>query len=102
MFSSWFPFDKYAPGYFEGVYASQVLAGCIGAYYAGVSDMLIVALMIFSIGQFRMLQCAIKDLHILTDADQREFQSVDDVLDVWDKIVDAVKHHCRIIEYVFK
>lgn len=38
LFSSWFPFDKFADGYFELAYFWQVLSGCIGAYCIAVVD----------------------------------------------------------------
>lgn len=88
VFSSWFPFDRYEPGYYSGAYSFQVFCGWIGTYLIAVSDTFIVACMIFAISQFRLVQDRIRRLH--ANADQ--------LPDCYASIVDIIKEHVSIIE----
>lgn len=85
VFSSYFPFDKYTNGHYQLAYGLQTISGTIGASYLGIWDTFIVALMIYAIGQFRILQHSLKTLDP-TLAD--------------DSFVSCIKHHCKIIKYV--
>lgn len=63
IFSSWFPFNKYdPPSHYFYAFGFQFVSGTIGATYVGTWDILIFGLMIFGIGQFRILQYYLKNL----------------------------------------
>lgn len=63
IFSSWFPFNKYEPvSHYFYAFGFQLVSGTIGATYVGTWDILIFGLMIFGIGQFRILQYYLKSL----------------------------------------
>lgn len=110
IFSSWFPFDKYAFPNYLIAYMYQVFMGSVGASYQAIWDMFIVAMMIHSIGQLRILRSIMEDL-------TKDDMPVDKVSDwsmnqnkdlkrMWDNIkhkrlVDCVNHHRYIIRFVF-
>lgn len=95
LFSSWFPFDKFAPGYYLVAYIYQIMSGSIGAYYVGVVDTFFVSFMIFGMGQFQMIQYAITNLHIdRNDNEENGLVSID----VYLKVVELIQHHIRTIE----
>lgn len=97
LFSSWFPFDRYAHGYYMLAYSFQMLSGTIGAYYVAVTDTFYVGFIIFGIGQYRMIQCAIRNLHISNKYSTTNEQDLS-LIDVYEEVTDIIKHHCRIIE----
>ncbi|XP_017777947.1 PREDICTED: odorant receptor 4-like [Nicrophorus vespilloides] len=53
-FNSWFPFDKFK--YYYISFGMQVVVGCIGACYTSLTDVFFWSLMIFGLGQLRIVQ----------------------------------------------
>lgn len=88
VFSSFFPFDKYTPGFYQLAYGLQTISGTIGASYLGIWDTFIVALMIYAIGQFRILQYNIRNIY------SNDFK--EEVVN--NNFEECVKHHCIIIK----
>lgn len=78
-------------------YIIQIIASRLGTYYVAMSDTFIVSLMIFAIGQFKMIQCAIRNLHIMTEKEEKILDKAD-LYDLYEQTVEIVKHHCRVIE----
>lgn len=87
VFSSWFPFDKYSSEYYYLAYALQTISGMIGASYLGIWDTFIVALIIYAIGQVRILQLTLRNLYS-AELEEEEIN---------ERFVACVVHHCKII-----
>lgn len=96
VFSSYFPFDKYQDIWYELAYGLQTISGTIGASYLGIWDTFIVALMIYAIGQFRILQHSLK--HICYDSYNSQIS-----LNTFEEeqmnynFIKCVKLHCKIL-----
>lgn len=99
VFSSWFPFNKYNGPLYYLALVFQTVSGTIGASYVGIWDTFIVALMIFAIGQFRVLQCLLQDLY--PTGDEMSSEGTDEI-SVNKRFVECVKHHQLVIKYVKK
>lgn len=90
VFSSWFPFDKYATmNHYLFAYALQTISGTIGASYLAIWDTFIVALMIFATGQFRVLHHYLRNIYDL------KRHTVDQLNR---KFISCIKHHNMIIK----
>lgn len=107
VFSSWFPFDKYDDQYYYVAYGLQTISGTIGASYVCIWDTFIVALMIFAIGQFRVLQCLLREIYptydfnkMIIEEDIDEESYMTDEIIVYKRFVECIKHHNMILKYV--
>lgn len=105
IFSSWFPFDKYIDmKHYMLAYALQTISGTIGASYLGIWDTFIVALMIFAIGQFRILHYYFRNIYPYagdnnnyTDSENKMKTDLT-VEEINNNFVKCVKHHNMIIQ----
>lgn len=61
-FSSWFPFDRFK--YYYVSYACHILAGTCGASLTVTTDILFYGLMLYAIGQIKILQHYVKEFKI--------------------------------------
>lgn len=82
-FSSWFPFNKYK--YYKIAYILHIIAGTYGCYYTACMDLFFISLMIFAIGQIKILQHALKNFRsaakkIATKNDVNGLESAIDVV----------------------
>lgn len=93
--SSWFPFDEQAHYYVA--YLVQVLGGYLGTYNVAVTDVFFYAIMIFGIGQIKILQQRIvqfketaeRNCGIVSNAEAEELKI----------LKDCVKKHNTVIQY---
>lgn len=95
IFSSWFPFDKYAPGYYELAYFMQIMGGVTGGSFTAVCDTFMVACTYFAIGQFQVIQNNIRRLH---ENVKEEDYDENQLIDKYEAVVEIVKEHNKIIE----
>lgn len=91
LFSAWFPFDEFQYMKYFLAYGFQISIGCLGDYFIAVTDSFFIALMIFSIGQFKIIQDEIRNL------DEFESHNEDLLYDFYDEVKNIVVHHCKII-----
>lgn len=105
IFSSWFPFDKYRDTKnYMLAYGLQTISGTIGASYLAIWDTFIVALMIFAIGQFRILQYYFRNIYPYdydyNNASDCSINSQSDIIvkETTYNFVKCVKHHNMIIQ----
>lgn len=87
-FSSWFPFNKYK--FYPVAYGIHIFTGIIGVTFIGSTDILFYGLMIYAVGQIKILQYCLENFKNFVknkcDTEQKAF------------ITDCVKHHLIIIK----
>lgn len=98
MFDSWFPFDKFSKRGYHFAYAFQIIGSIVGPCFLAVLDSFLISLMIVAISQFKVLQCALRNLHNDEHAINEGSGGLKS-LNVYDQIIELVQHHIRIIEY---
>lgn len=110
IFSSWFPFDKYAKTNYLIAYLYHVLMGIIGSAYQAIWDTFIVTMMLHSIGQLQILQINVKNMTSFHEKNKiKKFSddaSLNQILEdrykdkkMYERLVNCVYHHRYISKY---
>lgn len=93
-FSSWFPFNKYKHYYLS--YALQVIAGYYGASYVTCSDLFFFGLMIYCLGQVRMLKDSFRHFKQVSSFATNEKHFDEEA--VFDNLRKCIIQHQQIIQ----
>lgn len=91
LYSSWFPFDNCK--YYYYIYGFQNGYATIVGFYTFSIDMFIIGILRFVIGQFKLIQIALKDL--LTNKTKTDNHHL---CDVYKELIETIEHHLRMIK----
>lgn len=89
VFSSWVPYDKSVPGYYELTYGIDMCTGIIGALYVAIWDTFAFGLITHGIGQLKILQDQIINIGKNEKTDENS---------IYTEVKECIKHHQYIIQ----